>query len=68
MVSAANVRQGPDVTQPIVAVVREDTRLRVLGQDATGSWIEVQLADGAVGWIGSSVVEAVDPAAEDDDT
>jgi hypothetical protein len=60
--ASANVRQGPGTAFAVVGTARAGDELTAVGQAADGSWYLVVLANGAEGWIGSSLVELVDPA------
>lgn len=55
-VRAANVRVAPDTTAAIAGVVRQGDILPVLQINEDETWFLVELANGARGWIGSSVV------------
>ncbi|HRW05514.1 MAG TPA: PA14 domain-containing protein [Caldilineaceae bacterium] len=46
-----NVRSGPGVDYAIIRSVRYGTVLTVLGQSSGGGWLQVQLSDGAIGWV-----------------
>ncbi|OUC06678.1 hypothetical protein RY27_19520 [Litorilinea aerophila] len=48
---ALNVRMGPSTAYPVVRAVSRGTPLRVLGQNASGSWLWVRLPDGTEGWV-----------------
>lgn len=58
--NAANVRAGPGEAYAVVGQVVRDTLLPVIATDAGRGWYNVELPDGGRGWIGSSIVEAVD--------
>ncbi|MCL4862961.1 MAG: SH3 domain-containing protein, partial [Caldilineaceae bacterium] len=49
--SALNVRSGPAVNFSILRTVPDRTGVTVLGQNAAGDWLYVQLADGSQGWV-----------------
>jgi general secretion pathway protein A len=58
---AANVRQGPSLAEPRVAVIFRGEKLQVTGEqvDRTGlRWHKVLLYAGRAGWIADSVVKA----------
>jgi len=46
-----NVRSGPGVAYAIVRAIRYGTVLDVLGQSSGNGWLQVQLADGTIGWV-----------------
>ncbi len=49
-VYALNVRSGPGITfAPITAII-QGQRVNLIGRNAAGTWIKVQLADGRQGW------------------
>jgi uncharacterized protein YraI len=50
-----NVRSGPSTDYPVIRAISGGTQVVVLGQDATGAWLFVQLADGSEGWLSRSV-------------
>ena len=54
--SRLNVREAPSTTARAVAKVSRNTRLIRLG--GAGEWVEVQLADGAHGWVHGKYVAA----------
>ena len=54
--SRLNVREAPSATARALAKVSRNTRLIRLG--GAGEWVEVQLADGARGWVHGKYVAA----------
>jgi uncharacterized protein YraI len=50
-----NIRSGPSTVYPVLRTVSVDTQVTVLGQDDSGAWLFVQLADGAQGWLSRSL-------------
>jgi uncharacterized protein YraI len=46
-----NVRTGPATTYPVIRSVPAGTEVTILGQDATGTWLLIQLSDGIQGWM-----------------
>jgi len=48
---ALNLRYGPSTAYPPIGSLPYGTLFFVLGQDATGNWLYVSLADGQTGWI-----------------
>ncbi len=52
-----NVRLGPNTRHPRVAQVSQGQRLDVIGKTPDGTWWQVRLADGTVGWVYASLVE-----------
>ncbi|MBE2200758.1 MAG: SH3 domain-containing protein [Anaerolinea sp.] len=53
---ALNVRTGPDVTYPSIAVVNGGVQLNLIGRTANGIWVKVSLADGQQGWVNTSLL------------
>lgn len=53
-----NVRTGPGYSFPILLNTRQGTRYDVIGKfdSSDGLWFQVELSDGQLGWIVSSVV------------
>jgi hypothetical protein len=45
-----NVRSRPARNQPIIAVLRQGEAVQVTGEDDTGKWWHLRLADGRSGW------------------
>lgn len=46
-----NMRSGPSTAYSVVRTIPQGTQLTVLGQDSSGTWLSVRLADGTEGWI-----------------
>lgn len=59
IISAANLRAGPDANQPVVGIARAGDLLVVIEAEGNGAWLLVQTGDGLEAWIGSTVVEPV---------
>lgn len=51
IVEALNVRQGPDVTYPVLAGLQRDDTVQITGHSAASGWWQIQLADGRAGWV-----------------
>jgi hypothetical protein len=68
VVEKANVREQPARNQAIIAVIEAGTAVEVSGEDETGSWWHVKLADGRSGWIAKFLLslEVSAPASVDD--
>lgn len=49
-----NIRSGPGTTYSVITVVSAGQRLKGLGKQ--GDWYQVELPDGRIGWIFSSLV------------
>jgi SH3-like domain-containing protein len=52
----ANIRGGAGTEFPVLAVAPNGVRMRVLGFNDNGSWVNVQLEDGREGWISSALI------------
>jgi SH3-like domain-containing protein len=61
-----NVRGGPGTDNPVVTTLDPGTEVRVLGRNADGSWIQIQLADGTEGWVSAELLEIQEPGASAD--
>jgi uncharacterized protein YgiM (DUF1202 family) len=48
---ALNVRSGPDVAYPPVAIVYAREYVTLLGRDSQGLWVKVMTATGTQGWV-----------------
>ena len=46
-----NVRQGPSVAYPVVRTLPAGSRFEVTGQNGSGDWLQVVMADGRAGWL-----------------
>lgn len=54
---ALNVRSGPGLTYGAVAVASYGQTLALLGRDAAGVWVKVQLANGTQGWVNATYTQ-----------
>lgn len=54
----ANVRSGPGTVYAVIAAVRTDDTVTILARDASGEWLNVELADATAGWLASRFVDA----------
>jgi uncharacterized protein YraI len=52
--TALNIRAGTDTNSPIIAKAKRGATLRILG--SSGSWYQVQLPNGAVGYVSSAYI------------
>lgn len=48
-----NVRTGPGVIFAIITSVPYNTTVTLIGRASTGTWVQVRLASGTVGWVNS---------------
>lgn len=46
-----NVRGGPAITFSIITSIPYNTVVTLIGKASTGTWVQVRLADGRVGWV-----------------
>lgn len=60
--TTVNIRSGPDTAYPVTGSLAPGTALTVTGQNESGTWWQVQQADGALGWVADSVVAAAQTA------
>ncbi|MBN1217307.1 MAG: PD40 domain-containing protein [Anaerolineae bacterium] len=51
MVEALNVRTGPGITYPVIAVLRQDELVEITGRHPVSGWWQVTLANGGSGWV-----------------
>ncbi len=53
-----NVRSGPGTDYDLVGLLSNGQSAVVIGTSGNGDWFNVQLSDGTIGWVGSSVVDS----------
>ncbi|MCB0065268.1 MAG: SH3 domain-containing protein [Caldilineaceae bacterium] len=46
-----NVRSGPGLAYAIIQAIRQGTVVTVLAENTSNGWIQIQLADGTIGWV-----------------
>jgi uncharacterized protein YgiM (DUF1202 family) len=56
-----NIRTGAGPNDPIITTVPLNTAVALLGRNYNGTWAQVRLADGTVGWIESWALTATVP-------
>ena len=61
-INTVNVREGPGVSFSAFEAVRPGSSVEVLGQDAEGRWLNVQLEDGREGWIAADLIRLQETA------
>ncbi len=59
-----NVRAGPSTLHPRIAQVQQGDILEVIGKTPDGTWWQVRLADGTVGWVYAKLVQGQGPIGE----
>jgi N-acetylmuramoyl-L-alanine amidase len=57
-VSLLNIRSGPGVGYPVVAVLGAGANVTLIGRIADNSWVQVRLNSGAQGWANARYVTA----------
>jgi uncharacterized protein YgiM (DUF1202 family) len=53
----ANLYVGPSLLYTVIRTVPQGSLITILGQDATGEWLSVRLADGTEGWMSRAVTD-----------
>jgi uncharacterized protein YraI len=53
----ANLYIGPSELYSVIRLVPQGSLITILGQDATGAWLSVRLADGTEGWMARAVTD-----------
>ncbi len=56
-----NVRSGPGVGHGVLTVINRNTTVTLIGRNQSGSWVQVQLANGTRGWVNASWVNPSRP-------
>ncbi|HEX2907373.1 MAG TPA: SH3 domain-containing protein, partial [Phototrophicaceae bacterium] len=59
-VTAAQVRSGPGAGYALVSSLASGAAVTVIGQDASGQWVQVRLDGGQTGWIPQGAARVVD--------
>ncbi len=59
-INTVNVREGPGTRFSAFEALTPGTRVEVLGQNAEGNWLNIQLEDGREGWISNSLIRLQD--------
>lgn len=59
-INTVNVREGPGVSFSAITALTPGTSVEVLGQDADGTWYNIQMEDGSEGWIAASLIRLQD--------
>lgn len=52
--AALNLRRGPSVDYPIITALVQGDELTVIGQNASGTWLNVRTSNGRTGWVSRS--------------
>lgn len=53
-----NVRTGPGVIFTIVTSVPYNTEVTLIGRASTGTWVQIRLQNGTVGWVNSTLLRS----------
>lgn len=53
--SVVNVRSGPDTTYNVLTQVNQGTQVKIIDQQ--GEWLQVQLANGDLGWVANWLMD-----------
>ncbi len=56
-----NVRAGPSTLHPRIAQVRQGDVLEVIGKTPDGTWWQIRLPDGTIGWVYARLVQGQGP-------
>jgi uncharacterized protein YraI len=59
-----NVRSGPSVGNPVVAVADQGEQLTLLGRNADVSWVQIMMSDGIQGWVGTRYLDSSIPLSD----
>ncbi len=59
-----NVRAGPSTLHPRIGMVTKGERLDVLGKTPDGTWWQIRLNDGTLGWVYAKLVQPEGPINE----
>ncbi|NPA91266.1 MAG: SH3 domain-containing protein [Chloroflexi bacterium] len=59
-----NVRAGPNILHPRVGQVKQGDVLEVIGKNPSGSWWQVRLANGTIGWVYAKLVSEQGPTGD----
>jgi hypothetical protein len=54
--SSVNLRAGPGTAYPSIATGRKDESYVVIARNEDGTWFEIQISPGTIGWVAASVV------------
>lgn len=56
--TTVNVRSGPGTNYPVIATLPPNLPVVIVGQNAAGTWWQIEGPDGNQGWVAASVVQA----------
>ncbi|MBI1876876.1 MAG: SH3 domain-containing protein [Chloroflexi bacterium] len=55
---AVNIRSGPGTNYTVIGSLNANAPVRVIGRNPDTSWWQIEITDGSIGWVASSVVSA----------
>lgn len=55
---AVNIRSGPGVEHQVIGTLNPNTVMSIIGRNADASWWQINITNGATGWVAASVVSA----------
>lgn len=64
---AVNVRSGPGTNFQPISTLRPGTEILVLGPNEDGTWLNILLGDGSIGWVSASLLEIQTPTPPGDE-
>jgi hypothetical protein len=59
--SRLNVRTGPSLNHPVIALLQRGQQVRLLGRNSAASWLKVELAPNYHGWVFASYIRSSVP-------
>ena len=57
-VSSLNLRTGPHVSYTAVAYLMDGEKVRLVGRNRTGSWVQVEMVNGYRGWVNATYLQS----------
>jgi hypothetical protein len=53
-----NIRSGPGTNYQVIGALNANAPVQVIGRNQDASWWQIEITDGSIGWVASSVVSA----------
>jgi uncharacterized protein YraI len=53
-----NIRSGPGTNYAVIGALNANAPVQVIGHNSDTSWWQIEITDGSIGWVASSVVSA----------
>lgn len=53
-----NIRSGPGTNYQVIGALNANTPVKIMGRNQDTSWWQIEITDGSIGWVASSVVSA----------